>query len=127
MGKLKDSKGNVVLNLDYSMNEQFTGNYWIDSKKIYCKVFKKSNIALSNGVNVAHGISDIDQIIDYDVATWHSDTGTLVKYYSGANGSANGLSARIDKTNIQFAGNDTWSASNTRTLYVIILYTKITD
>jgi len=32
---------------EYSNSEQWTGNYWIDGKKIYCKVFTGNSVAIS--------------------------------------------------------------------------------
>ena len=125
--KKVDNVAKPIDYFQYKTSEQFTGRYWIDGKKIYCNVITKRNIALSDGVNIAHGISNINQVIDYDVATWHTGSGTLVKYYSSASGSSNGLSVRLSKTDIQFVGNDTWAASTSRVIYAIIYYTKTTD
>lgn len=127
MGKLIDKNGNTLLNMMFSTEEIFTGKYWIDGKKIYITVFSKNNVALSNNVNINHEIKNISQVIDYSVGTWHNDTGTLVKYYSGVSGSANGLSVRVSKTALQFFGNDSWAAGTTKTLYAMIYYTKTTD
>ncbi|MFQ6792922.1 MAG: hypothetical protein ACLRT4_09080 [Thomasclavelia sp.] len=47
----------------YSTSEQFTGMYWIDGKKIYCKTV---NIGALNSTrkDVNHGVSSINEIVD---------------------------------------------------------------
>lgn len=38
MSQFVNANGNTLLNLNFSLEEQETGLYWIDGKKIYCKV-----------------------------------------------------------------------------------------
>ena len=37
MPKFVNEDGNIILNLNHSSEESFTGMYWIDGKKIYRK------------------------------------------------------------------------------------------
>lgn len=127
MGKLIDKNGNTLLNMIFSTKEIFTGKRWIDGKKIYVTVFLKNNVEIANNVIINHEITNISQVINYSIGTWHNNSGTLIKYHSGVSGSEKGLSVRVSRTEIQFYGNDSWTASTDRTLYAIIYYTKTDD
>lgn len=52
----------------YSNAEQFTGKYWIDGKKIYCKV-----IPVNFNTKTVHGISGINYVIRADLY-WYDTT-----------------------------------------------------
>ena len=41
MPKFVNKDENIILNLNYSSEESFTGMYWIDGKKIYRKYIKE--------------------------------------------------------------------------------------
>lgn len=58
---------------NYSTQEQFTGKYWIDGKKIYRKVFTGLNVNVSNHAwaNLFHNDDNIDIIIDHKC--WNTD------------------------------------------------------
>lgn len=50
----------------YSTSEQFTGDYWIDGKKIYQKVLVISKSSISSStVVLSHNIANIDHIINF--------------------------------------------------------------
>ncbi len=58
--KLKDYKGNTLLNTSYSTSEQYTGNKWHDGKKIYTKSY--TNNSTSNGsISIATGLTNINE------------------------------------------------------------------
>lgn len=50
----------------YSANEQFTGEYWTNGKKIYQKVLVISQSSISSSTAVlSHNIANVDHIIDF--------------------------------------------------------------
>ena len=50
----------------YKEEEQFTGEYWIDKKKIYQKVLVISQSSISSSTAVlSHNIANVDHIIDF--------------------------------------------------------------
>ena len=64
-----DFFGNVVRRKDvyfkYSTDEQWTGEYWIDGKKIYCKVVSVSGFTKDK--HVAHNISNLHRVLSCDL------------------------------------------------------------
>ena len=52
----------------YSTEEQFTGEYWIDGKKIYTKVIKATGVlSKAETSNIKHDIINLSEFVDYDV------------------------------------------------------------
>lgn len=54
----------IAIAADYSLDEQFTGKYWIDGKKIYRKTISCGTLPNSTTKTVSHSISNIDTIIE---------------------------------------------------------------
>ena len=55
------------MDLNFSLSETYTGKLWIDGKKIYEKTINIGTLPNNgnSGVkNVAHGISQLDRVID---------------------------------------------------------------
>lgn len=46
----------------YSTNEQFTGEYWIDGKKIYCRTYNFGTI--TGGLTYLTTVDGLDKIIE---------------------------------------------------------------
>lgn len=65
--------GNELLNLQYSTEEQFTGKYWIDSKKIYQKVIIKT-ITNERDITIPLNITNLRQIIEVKIVAGKADT-----------------------------------------------------
>lgn len=66
MSNFVNKDGNIILNLNYSSEESFTGMYWIDSKKIYSITFKSTAKVVPGGQgNFNVGSLNIDTLIDY--------------------------------------------------------------
>lgn len=110
----------------FSTDEQFTGRYWIDEKKVYQKTvtFTATN---ETRKTISHNIENINTVIDYDV--FCSNGTTVCKfpivYYSGGNsGTFYDTYCYINKTSVMFVNNTNWSGY---TFYVTIRYTKIND
>lgn len=72
MPKFIDKDGNELLNLQMSTNEHWTGKYWIDGKKIYCKVILVSGFD-SKDKYVPHNISDLYRVLSCDLFMKSSD------------------------------------------------------
>ncbi|MFQ6792923.1 MAG: hypothetical protein ACLRT4_09085 [Thomasclavelia sp.] len=49
----------------YSTSEQFTGEYWTDGSKIYCKTISVGALN-STTKQVAHGISNLKRVIKFE-------------------------------------------------------------
>lgn len=49
----------------YSSTERATGRVWIDGSPIYSKVISLGTMPNTTTANVAHGISDLDNILSY--------------------------------------------------------------
>lgn len=107
----------------YSEDEQFTGEYWIDGKKIYCKTIKSSITSLKNGIS--HGISDIGtyRAVDYNNSFWMVSTDM---YYPLSNYEASGAFVTpkfISNTTVKIGVGVNWESSS-NTVYITIRYTK---
>lgn len=113
--------------MKYSLSaEQYTGQRWLNGEKIYRKIITWNNI--TSGVkNVAHGISNIKEFVNYDVTL--NDNKTFYKlpivYYSNADsGTFYDIYARINNINIEIISNSNWSNYK---VTAILYYTKTVD
>lgn len=113
--------------MKYSLSvEQYTGQRWLNGKKIYRKIITWNNIT-SGAKNVAHGISNIKEFVNYDI-TLNGD-GSFYKlpvvYYSNTtSGTFYDIYARINNTNIEMISNSNWSNYK---VTAILYYTKTVD
>lgn len=114
---------------DYSLEETFTGKYWVDGKKIYKKVVRYTTTSTigatgtTTSITIPHGITNFNETIDYMARRGNNKLPVI-----------GGWSA-IDRTTYveEVSGtyiylkivNDNWSAGNTFTF--ILEYTKTTD
>ena len=57
----------------YSENEQFTGEYWIDGKKIYCKIIGLENSSV--GLSYITTIPNMDRLIKTVRTSFSSPSG----------------------------------------------------
>ena len=74
MPKFVNKDENIILNLNYSSEESFTGMYWIDGKKIYRK-YINFNIS-SSSYDYTHNLN-IAEYVKFDLKCTFSD-GTIV-------------------------------------------------
>ena len=97
--------------------------YWIDDKPIYRRVITHTG-EIRNGTSFAHYIYNIDKITKFESLFKIGD-----EYYSGATVLDTGsiLSAKINKTNIIYVGNDYWTDQSGRERIFVVEYTKTTD
>lgn len=123
MSNFVNKDGNIILNLNYSSEESFTGMYWIDGKKIYEKTINIGTLPNkgNSGVkNVAHGISQLDRVIDIrGIAV--SDTETILLPHNNPWVLGESVTIRVSGANITV---DTNSNKSSYTGYVTLKYTK---
>ena len=96
----------------YSLNEKFTGKYWIDGKKIFKKVI---NV---NANNAPHGINSLSKVISLTAIYYKSNT------YGRSNCSND---VTIQKQNIYLVGDASQFVSSSNPITVIVEYTKTTN
>ena len=128
--KFIDFFGNKVRKKDvyfkYSTEEQFTGEYWIDGKKIYTKVIKETGVlSKAETSNIKHDIINLSEFVDYDVFV-QGDDGLYrlpVVYYSNVtSGTFYDMFARVNGNSIQIINNSSsWSGYS---VTAILYYTK---
>lgn len=123
MSNFVNKDGNIILNLNYSSEESFTGMYWIDGKKIYEKTINIGTLPNKgdSGVkNVAHGISQLDRVIDIrGIAV--SGTETILLPHNNPWVLGESVTIRVSEANITV---DTNSNKSSYTGYVTLKYTK---
>lgn len=120
MPKFVNKDENIILNLNYSSEESFTGMYWIDGKKIYRK-YIDFNIS-SSSYDYTHNLN-IAEYVKFDLKCTFSD-GTIVSlpyvFFESENKWTNCLLITSLKANyIRF-----YNAWATGRIYGIIEYTK---
>ena len=121
MPKFVNKDENIILNLNYSSEESFTGMYWIDGKKIYRK-YINFNIS-SSSYDYTHNLN-VAEYVKFDLKCTFSD-GTIVSlpyvFFESENKWTNCLLITSLKANyIRF-----YNAWATGRIYGIIEYTKI--
>ena len=97
-----DFFGNVVRKKDvyfkYSTDEQWTGEYWIDGKKIYCKVVSVSGFTKDK--YVAHNISNLHRILSCDLFVMFNDGTNHMMPRAHKDNDHDGISVQVTKTNL---------------------------
>lgn len=122
MPKLIDKNGNELLNLQMSTDEHWTGKYWIDGKKIYCKVMLVSGFD-SMDKYVQHNISDLYRVLSCDLFMRTSDGTSHMIPRSHKDQDHDGISIQVTKKNLILqVGQSNGFADATG--YAILKYTK---
>lgn len=108
----------------YSLNERFTGRYWIDGKKVYEKVIHVSGF--SSDISVNHSISNFDRALSINLFMTNSDKANFMIPRAHRDTSHDGISVAITKTQlkIEVGPSNDFSRMNG---YAIIKYTKTVD
>lgn len=99
MPKLIDKNGNELLNLQMSTDEHWTGKYWIDGKKIYCKVMLVSGFD-SEDKYVPHNISDLYRVLSCDLFMKTSDGTNHMMPRTHKDQDHDGISIQVTKKNL---------------------------
>ena len=99
MSQFVNANGNTLLNLNFSLEEQETGLYWIDGKKIYCKVILVSGFD-SMDKYVQHNISDLYRVLSCDLFMKTSDGTSHMMPRAHKDEDHDGISIQVTKTNL---------------------------
>lgn len=113
----------------YSTTEQVIGE-WIDGKPLYEKTIIANNISMSNGVQVAHNVTDFKMCVSLNVHLYDENSEITYGVQENGLGAAAGttiMGFRVNTTDIYCIGNESWSGYPYRTWYFTIRYTKTTD
>lgn len=123
MARFLNSEGNLLMDLNFSLSETYTGKLWNDGKKIYEKTINIGTLPNNgnSGVkNVAHGISQLDRVIDIrGIAV--SGTETILLPHNNPWVLGETVTIRVSGANITV---DTNSNKSSYTGYVTLKYTK---
>lgn len=108
----------------YSLNERFTGRYWIDGKKVYEKVIHVSGF--SSDISVNHNISNFDRALSIDLFMANSEKNNYMIPRAHRDNSHDGISIAITKTQLTIEVGPTNNFSHMNG-YAIIKYIKTVD
>lgn len=103
----------------YSTEERVVGE-WIDGRAVYEKTLNVG--AVSSGTTFAHGITNLDWIIDYSMFGLYGGSDKLVSPATGSSSSIGIVISRWDSTNITFTKGNL--SSNFSGCYCTIRYIK---
>lgn len=96
LGKIYIKKKDVYFK--YSTDEQWTGEYWIDGKKIYCKVVYVSGFTKDK--YVAHNISNLHRILSCDLFVMFNDGTNHMMPRAHKDNDHDGISVQVTKINL---------------------------
>lgn len=120
--------GNKVRQKDvyfkYSTEEQFTGEYWINGVKIYCKVILVTGFD-SEDKYVPHNISDLYRVLSCDLFMKTSDRTNHMMPRAHKDDDHDGISIQITKTNLILQVGK-FNGFQNATGYAILKYIKVT-
>ncbi|WP_301092425.1 hypothetical protein [Thomasclavelia cocleata] len=117
-------EGRNIANFTYSLEEQWTGEYWLDGKKIYTKTIQ-STINLFASGNVRHNITNIGVYRTFDMnnSFWViNDNCYCLGRYESPNAFIS--PGNIGDTHLNLFVGSSWSSDTTKPVYVTIRYTK---
>lgn len=108
----------------FSTDEQWTGEYWLDGKKIYTKTIEDTQANFINGVN--HGISNIGsyRTVDFNNSFWKVSDSMIYQLGNYESSVAFITPKYISNTIIKIAVGSSWNGGS---LAITIRYTKTTD
>lgn len=107
MPNFVDKNGNIILNLNHSTEESFTGKYWIDGKKIFRKTLMLNKQSSSHDLKFSK-IIDVKAIVysnsTYGYINCSNDiviqTTSIYLMGTAANNVSNGIIATIYYTKV---------------------------
>lgn len=109
----------------YSTNEQVIGT-WIDSKPLYQKTISFGALPNSTSKSVAHGISDLDKIVDFSALAKRPEPFNIIPLPSSHYQSTSAQQEiSFNATNITIRNGN--NASAYTDVYVTLQYTKTSD
>ena len=112
----------------YSTSEKVIGT-WIDGKPLYEITVPKTNIAIASDNQIPHGVSNIKFCVRLFVDMYDSSDGRSwnTEACAAANNSGQVIGFRFYPAYILVSGNNNFVASEYRTWYFTLQYTKTTD
>lgn len=117
--------GNVVRKKDvyfkYSTDEQWTGEYWIDGKKIYAKVIPVSGF--SSTKNISHGISNLYRVLSVNTFMRFSNGDNHMLPRAHYDNNHDGISVAVTSTYLKLEVGDS-NGFSSASGYAIIKYIK---
>lgn len=104
--------------LKITTDEQWTGRYWKDGKKIYTKVIENPTINTTL-------LTGVDEVVDFLCKrTYDSSATNQFIYHDGENLGANALSVLVSSGNVSFKNSSTFTSVMK---WAMFEYTKTTD
>lgn len=108
--------------MNYSTEEQDTGKFWIDGKKIYRKVVDCGGLPNADTKTIAHNISDIDTFLHIEgVANQNNKTSIPINYINPT-AIGNSIGLYVNDTDVTII--TTTNLTNYVKVYVFLEYTK---
>lgn len=111
--------------ISYSTTEQDTGTKWIDGKPIYQKTINIGNLPNNQSKSVAHGISNLDVIINMYGVSKNSSNSYIPLPFINTVTISSGCQLEANATNIMVR--TATNLSSYSITYVTLFYTKTTD
>jgi hypothetical protein len=104
----------------FSAEEKFTGQYWLDGKKVYRKVVDTGSLVSLTGIKlVPHGIAGLAQVVNMRGMFYRPSTSWLpLPWVGSVNGSLAVVGANIQLLTVPAAG-----LSDGLNSYVVLEYT----
>lgn len=120
--------GTFSRRMKYSTTEQVVGE-WIDGKPLYQKVVDFGALPNSTTKKVAHGISNLGELIFIMGTTRRTSSGSWVEPIPRVNTSSAGnqCSIQVDATDIAIISTINLASNYAGPTYIILQYTKTTD
>ena len=106
----------------YSLDEKWTGGYWIDGKKIYKKTINFGALPNNTTKNVAHNILNLDNVIDVSGWTFALSQGWFPLPFASTGSYP--IEVKVTATNVAVV--TTIDRSGIGTCYITLYYTKTT-
>ena len=107
----------------YSTTEYFTGEYWIDGKKIYGKVVQEASFTSSSPLVVS--MANLDFLIDIAMKRNYDGSDSMKWTFGSGTNSTNNLFVNQSADSITIAPQST--GQTIKNFSAIIKYTKTTD
>lgn len=105
---------------NYSTDEQVVGT-WIDGKTLYEKTVDCGALPNNDSKQVAHGITNIDKIVNFVGIAYAMSSGTAIQLAYPSSNSTFAIDMSVNNTNIVFL---TFTDRTSFNGYVTIRYTK---
>ena len=106
--------------ISYSLEEQWTGKYWIDGKKIYQKTVDTGVLPNATAKYIPHGVLSLDKVLSINGFAIRSENMIGLPY---ASPTGNNVAVNIDRASQSIAVQPINDGRPYTTSYVTIQYT----